>query len=330
MEKNPELNNNLKYYSPPNKKFWNCNLSNLKSNNQYWFKKIVLSHKNLISENKIIAKSIALLGYACDEGVRRNNGRIGAIKGPQEIRRELGKIESNFHSKKVFDFGDVLCPNGDMEGSQNKFSEIINKLMQKKYLTIGIGGGHDLAYAHFSGIRKTFNNQKKIGIINFDAHFDLRTPLNETNSGTPFFQILNKWGESVNYFAIGIQKNSNSDILYKTANKFNVNYISAEDSTTENFKVVENKIDLFIEKCDLIYVSVDLDGFSSSFAPGVSAPGVSGFSKSFFNLAFKHIFKTGKVIALDVVELNPKYDENSITTILAAQIINLSCSSYFA
>ena len=328
MEKNYELKNNLRYYSPPNKKIWNCNLSNLKSNNKYWFKNIELSHKNLISQNKIVSNSIALLGYACEEGVRRNNGRIGTVKGPQEIRKELGKLESNFHSKKVFDFGDVLCPNGDMEGSQNEFSEIINKLKKKNYLTIGIGGGHDLAYGHFSGIKKTFNNHKKIGIINFDAHFDLRTPLNETNSGTPFFQILNKWGKSVNYFAIGIQKYSNSDVLYKTASKFNVNYISAEDSTTSNFKVVKNKIDLFVEKCDLIYISVDLDGFSSSFAPGVSAPAASGFSTSFFNLAFKHIFKTGKVIAIDVVELNPKYDENSITAILAAQIINLACRFY--
>jgi len=328
MEKNYELNANLRYYSPSNKKIWNCNLSNLKSNNQYWFKNIELSHKKLISENKIVSNSIALLGYVCDEGVRRNNGRIGAVKGPQEIRKELGKSESIFRSKKVFDFGDVLCPNGDMEGSQNEFSEIINKLIKKKYLTIGIGGGHDLAYGHFSGIKKTFNNHEKIGIINFDAHFDLRTPLNETNSGTPFFQILNKWGKAVNYFAIGIQKSSNSDILYKTASKFNVNYISAEDSTTNNFKVVKNKIDSFIKKCDLIYISVDLDGFSSSFAPGVSAPGVSGFSKSFFNLAFKHIFKTGKVIAIDIVELNPKYDENSITAKLAAQIINLACRFY--
>jgi formiminoglutamase len=45
-------------------------------------------------------------------------------------------------------------------------------------------------------------------------------------------------------------------------------------------------------------------------------------------LAFKHIFKTDKVIAIDVVELNPKYDENSITAILAAQIINLACRFY--
>ena len=327
MGKNCELNNNLRYYSPPNKKFWNCNLSNLKSNNEYWFKNIEFSHKSLISKNKIFTKSIALLGYACDEGVRRNNGRIGAAKGPKEIRKELSKLKSNFPSKKVFDFGDVLCPNRDMERCQNEFSEIINKLIEKNYLTIGIGGGHDLAYGHFSGIRKTFNH-KKIGIINFDAHFDLRTPLNGTNSGTPFFQILNKWGEFVNYFAIGIQEKSNSDILYKTASKFNVNYVSAEDSTANNFKVVKNQIDLFIEKCDLIYVSVDLDGFSSSYAPGVSAPAVSGFSKSFFNLAFKHIFKTGKVIAIDVVELNPKYDENSITAILAAEIINLTCRSY--
>ncbi len=321
------INNNLNYYSPPNKKIWNGRLSNLKSANQYWHENIKLSHKNLIFENKIVSNSIALLGYACDEGVRRNNGRVGAVKGPQEIRKQLRELGEHFHPKKVFDFGDVLCPNRDMEGSQNEFSEITKELIKKNYLTIGIGGGHDLTYGHFSGIKKAYNNLKKIGIINFDAHFDLRTPLNGTNSGTPFFQILKKWKNSVNYLALGIQKSSNADMLYKTAFEFGVNYISTEDCTSNNFEIVANKIDEFIEKCDLIYISVDLDGFSSSFAPGVSAPGAFGFSAPFFKLAFKHIFKTGKVIAIDVVELNPKYDRDSITAKLAAQIIDLACRS---
>ena len=51
----------------------------------------------------------------------------------------------------------------------------------------------------------------KIGILNFDAHFDLRPTINRANSGTPFYQIMKEFGTNVEYLALGIQKKSNSN-----------------------------------------------------------------------------------------------------------------------
>ena len=73
----------------------------------------------------------------------------------------------------------------------------------------------------------------------------------------------------------------------------------------------------------MLYVSIDLDGFASSHAPGVSAPGPFGFSINFFRSVFEHVLKTKNVKAIDIVELNPKYDIDSITAKLAAQIVSI-------
>ena len=75
---------------------------------------------------------------------------------------------------------------------------------------------------------------------------------------------------------------------------------------------------------EFIYLSIDLDGFASCHAPGVSAPGPFGFSVEFFRILFKYILKTKKVVAIDIVELNPLYDIDSRTAKLAAHIINMA------
>ena len=200
---------------------------------------------------------------------------------------------------------------------------ISKKIVEAGQLSIGIGGGHDLAYGHFCGIKKALK-KSKIGIINFDAHFDLRPPNKKSNSGTPFHQILNKFKNEVNYLPVGIQKFSNPESLYKIASKFKIDYVPIEDCTLNNMKNIFFLVDNFIKESEFIYLSIDLDGFASCHAPGVSAPGPFGFSVEFFRILFKYILKTKKVVAIDIVELNPLYDIDSRTAKLAAHIINMA------
>ena len=74
-----------------------------------------------------------------------------------------------------------------MEACQSLFSNHISNLIQQHIFPIAIGGGHDMSYGHFMGIWNVIENTKKrrVGIINFDAHFDLRPVETKSNSGTP-------------------------------------------------------------------------------------------------------------------------------------------------
>ena len=187
-------------------------------NNQYWHQEIEVAHIEDINSKKNI--NIGLVGYVCDEGVRRNQGRIGARKGPKSIRNKLGKLPIHHADKKIIDFGDVICLDTYLEDCQKALSKTISKLIKHNVLPIAIGGGHDIAYANFNGIKDAIKNisKNKIGIINFDAHFDLRAVETAANSGTPFNQILSE-NDTVSYFAIGIQQQSNTKELFEIAEK---------------------------------------------------------------------------------------------------------------
>ena len=78
----------------------------------------------------------------------------------------------------------------------------------------------------------------------------------------------------------------------------------------------------FIDGYDYIYLTIDMDVFSSAYAPGVSAPSPVGITPSFFWEILQFILTTKKVISCDVAELNPKYDEDHATANLVARIID--------
>lgn len=288
--------------------------------NEYWHQEILAANiEGSLIENKT---NIGLIGYVCDEGVKRNQGRIGARKGPKNVRDQLGKLPIHFNNKRITDFGDVICLDENLEDCQIAFSKIISKLIINNIMPIAIGGGHDIAFANFNGIKNALKNSTKnnIGIINFDAHFDLRAAETQPNSGTPFYQILSE-NKTTTYFAIGIQQQSNTKELFEIAKKNEVSYVSNLDCETFS-TVLKNRLTAFVKKADYLYITIDLDGFSSAFAPGVSAPSPLGFSPNFVYKVLEFLFKSKKVISCDIAELNPDFDIDDSTANLGARLVD--------
>jgi formiminoglutamase len=314
-------------YEPGQKADWTGRQSPPSLGHQYWHQAIELGDIN--ASNIEEQTTIAILGYSCDEGVRRNFGRVGAANGPSMLKEKLAKLPLHLATKKLVDFGLVKCVKEDMESCQLAFSKMIQLLISRNIFPIGIGGGHDIAYGHFMGIYEVIKNKPnhKIGIINFDAHFDLRPTVDATNSGTPFNQIIAEMkqkNELVDYFVLGIQQQSNTKELFDIATKENVQYVTSFECepTDAAIKHVQEKLAAFIQQNDYIYVSIDLDGFSSAYAPGVSAPSPLGFAPTFVYKILSFIFATKKVISCDIAELNPALDQNNITANLAAKLVD--------
>ncbi|MFP2994641.1 formimidoylglutamase [Spongiivirga sp. MCCC 1A20706] len=312
------LDLHIQYQSGENEN-WSGRNTDPKSGVQYWYQAI--SPASLT--NTLSNADIGLIGYACDEGVQRNLGRIGAVNGPTVIKERLAKLAYHHFDKTITNFGDVACIDHNLEACQDAFAMIISKLLSNKIFPIGIGGGHDIAYAHFKGIHEFVKNQPKnrIGIINFDAHFDLRPVRKNGNSGTPFNQILNEF-DKVSYFALGIQKASNTKELFDIANTYNVQYAVSSECTVENITQIKQRLENFLSTIDYLYITIDLDGFSSAYAPGVSAPSPLGFDPNFVNSILKYLFKSKKVISCDLAEMNAEYDLDSSTANLAARLID--------
>jgi len=324
-------------YKPAERGNWEGRKSNPDKGNQYWHQQIELMDINNLTTHYpgLPAIDVALLGYVCDEGVRRNRGRIGAHEGPKAIRERLAKQPIHFERKRVVDMGDIICNDDDMESCQMMFATAIADLLKQNIFPIALGGGHDMSYGHFMGIWDAIREtpKRRVGIINFDAHFDLRPVEGRGNSGTPFNQILSKFremNEHVDYFAIGIQQQSNTKELFEIAKLDNVGYAINYDceSSSMEMEALKNRLQPIIDRNDYLYISIDMDGFSSAYAPGVSAPSPLGFTPYFVFKLLSFLFGTQKVIAFDIAELNPSIDRDSHTANLAAKIIDYVVMNY--
>ena len=270
----------------------------------------------------IITNDFVLHGFAVDEGVKRNKGRVGAKDAPDIIRKNMANFPVILPDFSMLDFGNITCEDGDLEKAQNALAENVAQVLAKGAKSLVLGGGHEVTFAHYSGIRSAFPD-KKIGIINIDAHFDNRRPEDGVgaSSGTGFWQIAQE--ENNHTLHIGIQRNSNTLKLFDTAHQFGMKYILADELFFENLPSVYERITELIESVDVVYLTICMDVFNASIAPGVSAAAYNGlFTDVAFMHFYKHILKSEKLIALDVAEVNPQYDIQERTARLAASLVN--------
>ncbi len=263
-----------------------------------------------------------LHGFAVDEGVRRNKGRVGAAEAPDIIKTSMANfpvVQPNF---VLYDFGNVECVDQQLEESQESLAKKVGKALSAGARSIVVGGGHEVMHAHFSGLRKAYPD-KKIGIINFDAHFDNRSvePNVGPSSGTGFWQIAQQ--ETLHSLHIGIQRNSNTLQLFDSAHQLGMQYILADELFFENLPSLYIKVDDFLENVDFIYITICMDVFNAAVAPGVSAAAYNGiFADAAFMHLYRHLLSSTKVRALDVAEVNPSFDIQNQTARLAASLVN--------
>lgn len=262
-----------------------------------------------------------LHGFAVDEGVRRNQGRTGAQHAPDIIRKALANFPVTHPNFTLKDFGNITCEGTQLEKAQKALADSVTHALKKEGKSVVLGGGHEVTYAHYQGIKNAFP-AKKIGIINFDAHFDNRETINgEATSGTGFYQIAQEG--KLHSLHIGIQKNSNTLKLFDTAHQFGMKYILADEIFPENLSSLQTKIDNFINEIDVLYVTICMDVFNASIAPGVSALAYNGiFADTVFMKLYRYILSSEKLLALDVAEVNPEYDIDNRTARLAASLLN--------
>lgn len=267
----------------------------------------------------------ALLGYACDVGVARNLGRPGAAEGPGSLRKALGKMPwPEPGPGQLWDAGDVVCPADTLETAQALLAVQVERLLGRGYFPLCVGGGHDIAYGHYSGIRKHLNEEKLLGIINFDAHFDLRRPEPAPHSGSPFYQIARDCrnaGHPFHYACLGLRRDANPRELWERAAAWEVLAVERHELARSSESVLE-RLHAFMEPLDALYLTIDLDGFASAFAPGVSAASPMGFYPQEIMLFLEAVLESGKLVGADIAELNPAFDRDGQTAVLGAALLH--------
>jgi formiminoglutamase len=263
-----------------------------------------------------------ILGFSSDAGVLRNKGRVGAAAAPAAIRAALAPLA--FHlPREVFDAGDVTVKGGALEAGQARAGLAVSEMLDAGNLTVVLGGGHETAFASYVGVAgsEAVRGGKRLGVLNLDAHFDLRDDP-EPSSGTPFLQMARaeEAAERVlKYAVVGISESSNTRTLFNTARRLGVKYLLDEDCSAE---ATRQFVAEFLDSVDVLYLTIDLDVLPASVAPGVSAPSAYGVPLPVINAVCRQVAASGKLMHLDVAELNPKFDVDQRTAKVAARLVN--------
>jgi formiminoglutamase len=270
-------------------------------------------------------KGFVLLGFCSDEGVRRNKGRTGAREGPAAIRKACASLAWHYAPEKVrlFDGGDIICLDQNLEQAQDELQTCISKAIEAGYMPLVLGGGHEVAFGSFKGIHECYP-AKTIGIINVDAHFDLRTYVQGGHSGSSFLQIAYFCAEKnqpFSYLVLGIQKKSNTRTLYQKARELSVTAFEMEELFTMSTAAIEKRIKAFIDQHDFIYLTLCMDVFDQAYAPAVSAPSACGLTPQIILPIIRTAASSGKLVLFDIAELNPRFDRDGQSARLAAHLI---------
>ena len=318
----------LTHYTPPDAARWTGRVDDLDDRDAFrWHQVIECLDLSAPADQpaKQTDRGFCLLGYCCDHGVELNLGRTGAEKGPEAIRTQLANLPVNFpDSVGLYDGGDIHCRNGDLKGAQRTLAGAVERVLSAGLFPIVLGGGHDVAFGHYLGISQYLSSSKRLGILNFDAHLDLRPLRPAATSGTMFTQIAaecREQGTDFGYFCVGIQKTANTVSLFRMAEELGVDTVLAKDINDGDLAPVKQKIDAFCRQHDAIYVTICADVFSSAFAPGVSAPQPFGLQPETVLRLLKHVLASGKVVTFDFAEVSPRFDSDDNTAKLAAVFI---------
>lgn len=260
-----------------------------------------------------------LIGFPSDEGVRRNGGRAGAAEAPDSIRKALYKMTPDAENHDKFidlikntpDKGN-LAITGDVEADQESFGEVIGNYLKKDIIPIILGGGHETAFAHFTGYVKA---NLKTSILNIDAHTDVR-PLKDgkAHSGSPFRQAIEHKSKCCEkYLVAGLQPHSAARAHLDFIEQHNGSYLFRDETTITSITDILHK-----HNSERLMVTFDMDAVDQAYAPGVSAPCTNGLQPDLWLTAACLAGRNKQVTSFDLSEVNPEYDRDTQTVKLAA------------
>ena len=265
---------------------------------------------------------VALIGFAVDEGVRRNGGRPGAAAGPKAIRGALANMPL-LGEAPLYDAGNIVCEDGDLERAQSALGQRVAQVIGQGLRPLVLGGGHEVAWGTFQGIAAAYRSAPRLLIMNLDAHFDLRHA-EQANSGTPFHQIR-QWcvghGWRFDYRVYGISQYANTRALFERAREWGVNYwLDEQMQSTQDVTALAAELQASLDGYDAVYLTTCLDVLPGEKAPGVSAPAALGVALPNLERLIDVVRRSEKMVAADIAELNPDKDRDGLTARVAARI----------
>ena len=290
--------------------------------------------------------AIHIIGVPLDLG----GGRRGVDMGPSAVRiAGLGELLTGLGCK-VIDRGDIDAPIPEIKAAGDpkkkylkEIARVCAKLHQRSLqsldegaLPLVIGGDHSLA-AGSVGASADYAAAKNgdIGLIWVDAHADMNTPqttLSGNVHGMPLAALLGQ--EPVELAKIGTafpKMKPEKTVLIGIRNLDEAEKVQVRNAGVHIFTmkdvdklgiatVMERAIAITTAGTIGVHVSFDLDVCDPAIAPGVGTPVKGGLNYREAHMVMELLADTGRVMAIDLVEINPILDVRNQTAVLGAEL----------
>lgn len=286
---------------------------------------------------------IDIIGVPIDLGADRR----GVDMGPSAIRYAHLQQELEKLGYEVVDKGNVEVPIAEMcavTDPRLKYLDCIIPMsrrvagavatsLQAGHLPVVLGGDHSLSLGSIRGAAR----QRKIGVLWVDAHADFNTPETTPSGnihGMPLAalcglgdpQLVQLWDESTPVVdpahVVVIGARDLDDGEKRNLSRAGVMVVSMEQVDRHGLVAsMEKAIERVTRDVDGIYLSFDMDVMDPRHAPGVGTPVTGGLTYREAHLICELVAETGKLVGMDVVEVNSILDVQNQTALLAVEFI---------
>lgn len=261
--------------------------------------------------------------------------RSGTRFGPQTIRltdyiphdtlRPHIVIGSDgLQDLNIVDAGDSEMPPTNIGVALDNLTKDIYTIAKSGARPVVLGGDHSITYANITGVASAIGN-KKFGVIHFDAHPDTADEeLGQKHGHGQWVRRVVESGviDGNNFVQFGIRGYwPDKSVLDWTRNQGASWYTmtdiyerGVEECITEAIKKASRGV-------DGLFISVDVDVCDPAFMPGTGTPEPGGLSSIEILHIVRKIAMEKNIVGLDVVELNPAYDNSDISALLANRIV---------
>jgi agmatinase len=252
--------------------------------------------------------------------------RTGARFAPLAIREASLNIETfsfrtgiDIENTEIHDTGD-LHTTSDTKETTKRTALAVHDIIEAHKIPITIGGEHTITL----GTTKGLSRSEKTAVISFDAHLDLRNEyMNLKTSHTTFMRRINELVKPQTIVEIGTRAACHEELNY--AKKAGITHITTQQIQKNSTQKTIGLIEKALANARTIYISIDMDVLDPAYAPAVQNPEPDGLTtKKLLDLLQGIMDK--RIIAMDLVEVTPPYDNGNTSALAAKTIFELICN----
>lgn len=243
---------------------------------------------------------------------------------PKAIREALSRLSTYDleHDAEVLDLpvrdlGDLSLPDRPEE-ALGPIADAVAEALTSAEAVVLLGGDNGLTRPALHGVMPLDD----VGLITLDAHLDLRSTEGGLHNGNPVRQLLADGLPGDRIVQIGIAPFANSREYLEVARRHDLWVISAEEARAAGLAhTVRAALHRLEPMVEAIYLDLDLDVLDRAFAPACPGARPGGFAPHEVREAAFVAGTHSKVMAMDLVELDPTRDDGDRTALAAGQFL---------